>query len=78
MMVVMGEGSEGMGGGLGKEGELIFFKGEDLGVGEGEVRFRDRGLDLGLIVFFFGDDKSVYLPGEDFCWGRHLSPLACF
>lgn len=55
---------EGMGRGLGKVSELIFFKDEDWGLGEGEVQCGGIALNLGLSFFFFGD--GVYLPGEDF------------
>lgn len=52
-----------MGGRLGKGVDyLIFFEDEDLDMGE--VRRGDIILNLGLLSFF-GDDKSVYLPGKD-------------
>lgn len=43
---------EGMGRGLGKVSELIFFKDEDWGLGEGEVQCGGIALNLGLSFFF--------------------------
>lgn len=65
----MREESGGMCGGLCKQvGELIFFEGENLRVGEGQFWCGDIALNFGLLSFFCDDD--VCLLGEDFLLGE--------